>query len=210
MNIAAAQTAIETGATLPTTSWVGNITFFGLGFTILLLSFLSQPKAASADGKKPARNGRLFWSPVVIGLGNRFIGEPSVRLKKKVIGKANKDASGQVIIEDPEPFDWMSLLSFFIGFIGMTSILMTSNGDITVVLDFLWSGVFLIIGFPGISDMGAGAIALILLFLAMAKQGDSKKDLVFGIVCAVFFSVAGGGFASLSNAISNWIPTLFG
>lgn len=172
---------------IPEGSWAGNTTMAGFGIILLVISFMCIK--GNKKGKK-----MFLWGNFVGALGNKAITEPTKRMATKMGGAGD------------EGFDWRSLMTFAVGMWAMTSIMSSSPGTVLDLVEFFQDLVMNLADWPIISDIGAGGICLLLLFLAMRGKGDDKNDLVYGSLCGFFFPLGGGWMAELTLQIGNWIP----
>lgn len=172
---------------IPENSWVGHTTMAGFGLVLFMVSLWCIK--GNKDGKKMG-----LWSPVVVGLMDKAVTEPTKRISAKWGGS--------------EGFDWRSLITFLVGMWAMTSIVSSTGGFLVNLVGWFQNLFMALKDWPIISDLGAGGICLLMAFLAMRNKDDDKQDLIYGAVCGFFFPLGGGAWAELTLQIGNWIPQI--
>lgn len=171
---------------VPNNSWVGHTTMAGFGIILLVVSFLCIKGNKKGNAMGP-------WGPMFSMLMNKAVTDPTKRMATKWGGGS-------------EGFDWKSLMTFLIGMWAMTSIVSSTGGFVLSLVGWFQGLVLTLGGWPVLSDIGAGGICLLLFFLAMRNQDDSKSDLTYGAICGFFFPLGGGIFATITFQIGQWIP----
>lgn len=112
-------------------------------------------------------------------------------------------------------FDWKSLMSFLLGFSGITVLLGAPReglGFFSTLIDapqkfFLWLGETGVGAAVGMWFICA-AILVVTLKKAMKEKGDSISDIKWGAVCAFAFPMGGWPFAWVSMTIANAVVEL--
>lgn len=107
-------------------------------------------------------------------------------------------------------WDWKSLMSFLIGFAGVTVLIgapQNGLGFFSVIVSapqnfFLWIGETAIGAAVGMWFICLG-ITIITLKKAMKDKGDSIKDIKMGGLCAFVFPLGGMPFTWISMSIAN-------
>jgi hypothetical protein len=100
-------------------------------------------------------------------------------------------------------FDWKSLLYWLAGAAGLTAILGTAGATTAEFITWIQERVVDLSEFPIIGDFGTPVICLIMLFMAMRKQGDSRPDIVWGIACAIVWPLGGGWWTESSLQLAH-------
>lgn len=163
--------------------------------TVQFLSAAAQLPTINVD------KGGFLGNTTAAGLGAIFIwmARRSIRRNQGLWGTW---VAGKVKVT----WDWKSWMTFFVGFFCVTMIL--GSGD-NIFRNFLrWvQSIFVRLGetVSFIQVLGAGGIAIILFYLAISNKDDSAKDLNYGIVCAIFFPLAGGWAMSVSTAVAGLV-----
>ena len=112
-------------------------------------------------------------------------------------------------------FDWKSLMSFLLGFAGVTVILGAPRqgmGIFSTIIDVPQS-FFTWVGETGVgAAVGMWFICLIILVYtlkkAMKEKGDSISDIKWGGICAFAFPMGGWPFAWVSMTVANAVVEL--
>jgi hypothetical protein len=112
-------------------------------------------------------------------------------------------------------FDWKSLMSFLLGFAGVTVLIGAPRkglGFFSTLIDapqkfFMWIGTTGVGAAVGMWFICA-AILVVTLKKAMKDKGDSIQDMKMGALCAFAFPLGGMPFAWLSMTIANAVIEL--
>lgn len=174
---------------IPENSWIGHTTMAGFGIILFVISFLS------IKGNKSGQQ-MFLWGGLVKALMTKAVAQPTSRMMTKMHGGPS------------EGLDWRSLMTFFVGMWGMTSIVSSTGGFVISMVGWFQDLVMMLAEWPILSDVGAGGICFLLLILAIRNRDDDMKDLAFGAACGFFFPMGGGSWAELTLQIGNWIPQI--
>lgn len=96
-------------------------------------------------------------------------------------------------------FDWISLISWACGFLGVSALLM----DPSPIGSFLrWvQGLIVTAGESSwLAAFGAGFFCFMCFVMAMCNRDDSMKDMRYGYIAAILFPLGGGIFGFLSDS----------
>lgn len=179
---------------VPETSWAGHTTMAGMGIALIVVSVLC---IKGRELKDKSRQQMGPWGPAFGALMERIVGRPSARMMDNALSTTGS-----------EGFDWKSLMTFVIGLFGMTAVVSSAPGPLLTFIGWFQALIMSLSSGPGIQELGAGGICLILGFLAWRQRNDDKKDLTYGAVCGFMFPMGGGSFSELTLQVGHWIPMI--
>jgi len=168
-----------------------------------MLNELVEVAAQAAPAQLPSirvENGGFLGNTTAAGVGillfyfsRRFAKEGKLLWKQG--GKLH-------VIGQEKGWDFLSILSFLIGFLAITMVLGAPDNPARTAIEWL-QALFTKAGENSILAMfGAGGICGFLALLAYAKDNDCPKDMFWGGLCAIVFPLGGGGFATFSLFIA--------